>query len=65
MKKTFKLTLLKSLQVLFSRLFCGRIHFLKDYAGKILLMEDGRYFPIFLIYYAFVGEFIGVPLHLL
>lgn len=41
-----KLTLLKSLKVLFSRLFNGRIHFLKDYAGKILLMEDGKKFQI-------------------
>jgi hypothetical protein len=46
MKKTFKFTLLKSLNVLFSRLFSGRIHFLKEYAGKILLMEDGKKFQV-------------------
>jgi hypothetical protein len=44
MKITFKLTLLKSSKVLFSRLFSGRIHFLKEYAGKILVMEDGKTF---------------------
>jgi hypothetical protein len=41
-----KLTFLKSLKVLFSRLFSGRIHFLKEYAGKILLMEDGKTFQV-------------------
>jgi hypothetical protein len=35
-----KLSLLKSLKVLFSRLFSGRIHFLKDQVGKILLMHS-------------------------
>jgi hypothetical protein len=41
-----KLTLLRSLRVIFSRLFSGRIHFLKEYAGKILLMEDGKKFQV-------------------
>jgi len=41
-----KLTILKSLKVLFSRLFSGRIHFLKEYAGKILLMKDGKKFQV-------------------
>ena len=41
-----KLTLLKSLKVLFSRLFGGRIHFLKEYTGKIFLMEDGKKFQV-------------------
>lgn len=38
-----KFTSLKSLKVLFARLFSGRIHFSKEYAGKILSMEDGNY----------------------
>ena len=31
---------------LFVRLFSGRIHFSKEYAGKVLLMEDGKKFQV-------------------
>ena len=41
-----KFTFLKSLKVLFARLFCGRVHFSKEYAGKVLLMEDGKKFHV-------------------
>ncbi len=36
----------KSLKVLLSRLFRKRIHFSKDYVGKILSMEDGKKFQV-------------------
>lgn len=36
----------KSLKVLFTRFFCGRIHFSKEYSGKILSMEDGKKFQV-------------------
>jgi hypothetical protein len=41
-----KLTLFKSLKILFGRLFAGRVHFLKKYTGKILLVEDGKKFQV-------------------
>jgi hypothetical protein len=39
-------TFLKSLKNLFARLFSGRIHFSKEYAGKVLSMEDGKQFQV-------------------
>ena len=41
-----KSAFIKSLKVIISRLNRGRIHFSKEYAGKILMMEDGRKFQI-------------------
>ncbi len=41
-----KLTFLKSLKVLLTRLFSGRVHSPKKYAGKILSMEDGKKFQV-------------------
>lgn len=41
-----KFSLFKSLKVLFGRLFSGRVHFSKEYLGKILLMEDGKKFQV-------------------
>ena len=41
-----KLTLFKSLKVLFARLFAGRVHFSKKHVGKILSMEDGKKFQV-------------------
>ena len=41
-----KFIFLKSFKVLFARLFSGRIHFSKAYAGKTLLMEDGKKFQV-------------------
>ena len=41
-----KFSFFKSLKVLFARLFNGRIHFSKAYAGKTLLMEDGKNFQV-------------------
>jgi hypothetical protein len=35
-----------SLKTLFARLFSRRVHFSKEYAGKILLMEDGKKFQV-------------------
>ena len=36
----------KSLNVFFARIFSGRVHFQKEYAGKMLLMEDGKKFQV-------------------
>ena len=36
----------KSLKVLFTRLFNGRVCFSKEYFGKILSMEDGKKFQV-------------------
>jgi hypothetical protein len=41
-----KYTFLKTLKVLFARIFSGRVHFSKAYAGKTLLMEDGKKFQV-------------------
>ena len=41
-----KFTFIKSLNVLFARIFSGRVHFPKEYAGKILLMGDGKKFQV-------------------
>jgi hypothetical protein len=41
-----KFTFIKSLNVFFARIFSGRVHFSKEYAGKILSMEDGKKFQI-------------------
>jgi len=41
-----KFTFLKSLNVFFARIFSGRVHFSKEYAEKILLMEDGKKFQV-------------------
>ncbi len=41
-----KFTFLKSLKVLFGRLFSERVHFSREYAGKILTMEDGEKFQV-------------------
>ena len=41
-----KFTFLKSLKVFFARILSGRVHFSKEYAGKILLMEDGKKFQV-------------------
>ena len=41
-----KFTILQSLKVLFARLFCGRVHFSKEYAGKVLSMENGKKFQV-------------------
>ena len=41
-----KIAFLKSLNLLFARLFSGRIHFSKKYAGKILSMEDDKKFQV-------------------
>lgn len=40
------LTFLKSMNVLFARLFRRRVHFSKKYVGKILSMEDGKKFQV-------------------
>jgi hypothetical protein len=36
----------KSLKVLFTRLFSGRVRFSKEYSRKTLLMEDGKKFQV-------------------
>ena len=41
-----KLTFIKSLKLLFKRLFSGRVRFSKEYTGKTLLMEDGKKFQV-------------------
>jgi len=41
-----KFAFLKSLKVLCARLFSGRIHFSKEYTGKILVMVDGKKFQV-------------------
>jgi hypothetical protein len=41
-----KLTFLKSLIILFARLFGGRIHFSKEYVGESLFMEDEKKFLV-------------------
>jgi len=42
-----KISFLKSLTVLFGRIFSGRIHFPWKYKKKILTMEDGKKFQVF------------------
>jgi hypothetical protein len=39
-------TFFQSLNVLFGRLLSGRVHLLKEYVGKILLMDDGKKFQV-------------------
>ena len=41
-----KFTFLKSLKVLSARIFSGHVHFSKEYAEKILSMEDGKKFQV-------------------
>ena len=41
-----KSSFLRALKILFSRSIHGRIHFPKQYAGKILSMEDGKKFRV-------------------
>jgi hypothetical protein len=41
-----KFTFLKSLRVLFERLLSGRVHFLKEYVGEVITMENGRQFRV-------------------
>ena len=46
MKKE-KLTIFSSIKTIISNLFKGRVHFPKEYVGKIFTMEDGQEFTAF------------------
>ena len=47
---------LKSLKLLFMRLFRGRINFKKEYVGIILLMENGKKFQVIRDLKVYPGE---------